>query len=360
MHNDIVIIGGGIIGMLSAHELSAAGARVTIVDQDGWGQESSWAGGGILSPLYPWRYSQAVNDLARWSQHHYPPLCAALHANTGIDAQWSPCGLLVLDQDDKDAAQQWAADYPMPLELIPPGGDPRFRCERASMNQSTLWFPSIAHVRNPRLLQALHQDLEASDVTFHLRRQVHSFEIADDRVTAAITTAGPVTGDRFLICTGAWTGGLAKTLALDLPITPVKGQMILFDAAPDVVPCMVLSKAHYLIPRRDGKILVGSTLEHASFDKTITSNARQELHDFALSLYPALAQYPIIQHWAGLRPGTPEGIPIIDRHPRLKNTYINAGHFRNGVVLAPASSRLMCNMILDQPLLLDPTPYKIQ
>jgi len=360
MHKDIIIIGGGIIGMLSARELAAAGARVTIIDKSHWGQESSWAGGGILSPLYPWRYSGAVNRLAYWSQQTYQELSLSLHAATGIDPQWTRSGLLVLDQEQQSEAKTWARDYSMPAESITPAQDPRFRCQTPTPDADALWFPEIAHIRNPRLLQALHQELEASGVDFRLHHEVTGFEQSANRVHTALTTAGPVAGEQFLICAGAWSGVLAQTLRLNLAITPVKGQMLLFDAKPDTVPCMVLQQGRYLIPRQDGKVLVGSTLEHTGFEKKTTDAARQELFDFAVSVYPALSGFPIQKHWAGLRPGIDDGVPVIDQHPDFDNVFINTGHYRNGVVLAPASSRLICNIIMAQPPILDPSPYKIQ
>ncbi len=356
-HSDIVIVGAGIIGMLSARELARGGARVTLVERSDWGQESSWAGGGILSPLYPWRYTKAVNNLARWSQEVYPQLIADLHAATGIDAQWTDCGLLVLETREQTAAAAWASDYPLPWQPVGTADADRFRLAPAPLAAGGLWFPSLAHVRNPRLLQALHQELLQLGVQFRLQTAVTGFHRQGDRIEHVDTPQGPLAGDHFLICAGAWSGLLAEQLALALPVAPVKGQMILLAANPGVVPCMVLRDGRYLIPRRDGHLLVGSTLENTGFAKETSAAARRELFDFALGLYPELASFPVVRHWAGLRPGTAQGIPLIGRHPAYRNAYFNTGHFRNGVVLAPASSRLIRNIILNEPPILDPSPY---
>ena len=142
-------------------------------------------------------------------------------------------------------------------------------------------------------------------------------------------------------------------------IAPVKGQMLLFDGTPDMLHTMVLDGDQYLIPRRDGKILAGSTVEQDDFNKNTTTAARDCLTEFALTLLPALKKAPLLHHWAGLRPGTQDGVPYIDKHPEICNLSINAGHFRNGLVMGPASAQLMVDLILNRPTALAPEPYKL-
>jgi len=125
------------------------------------------------------------------------------------------------------------------------------------------------------------------------------------------------------------------------------------------LPCMVLDGDQYLIPRRDGKILAGSTVEADDFNKTITPEARDKLSRFAVKLLPVLNDFPIIQHWAGLRPGTEHGIPYIDRHPDISNLSINAGHFRNGLAMGPASAQLLVDLVLERPTIIAPEPYQL-
>ncbi|MCK5905761.1 MAG: FAD-dependent oxidoreductase, partial [Gammaproteobacteria bacterium] len=142
-------------------------------------------------------------------------------------------------------------------------------------------------------------------------------------------------------------------------VSPVKGQMLLFDAKPDTLPYMILDNNHYLIPRRDGKILVGSSVEHSEFDKSTSTEIKGLLFSFATELFPTLKDFPLCKHWAGLRPGTKQGIPYIDKHPEIKNLAINAGHFRNGLVMGPASAQLMADLILDRQPCVDPEPYSL-
>lgn len=163
---------------------------------------------------------------------------------------------------------------------------------------------------------------------------------------------------------GAWTPGLMKQffpmIKRNSPaIAPVKGQMLLFQATPDTLKSIVLDADQYIIPRLDGHILAGSTVEDNTFDKVTTSEAKNQISAFAYKLLPVLKNYPLVNHWAGIRPGTPNGIPYIDRHPEINNLSINAGHFRNGLAMAPASAQLMVDLILDRPTSVDPEPYRL-
>jgi glycine oxidase len=179
-------------------------------------------------------------------------------------------------------------------------------------------------------------------------------------VTAITTTSGQFAVNQLVITAGAWTGQLFRQFFADAPkITPVKGQMLLFDAQPDTLDFIVLDQDQYIIPRRDGKILAGSTVEQDGFNKTTTCEARDRLTAFAINLLPPLKNFPVINHWAGLRPGTEHGIPYIDKHPVVGNLYINAGHFRNGLAMGPGSAQLLVDLVLERPTTVASAPYKL-
>ena len=166
--------------------------------------------------------------------------------------------------------------------------------------------------------------------------------------------------DQVILCGGAWSRTLLESVGAGfvLPVRPVKGQMLLYRAAPGLLPCMVMNNGRYLIQRKDGHILCGSTLEETGFEKATTSGAREALMLTAGRLLPALAGQEPVAQWAGLRPGSPNGIPFIGRVPGICNLWVNTGHFRNGLVLAPASARLMADLVLQRAPLLDPAPYQ--
>lgn len=357
---DITIIGSGAIGLLTARELVKAGCQVTLIDKSLSGQESSWAGGGILLPLYPWRQPKAISTLVIESNKNYADLSADLFSATQIDPEWYNCGLLICKNPDQQNATSWCDQHNIPYQTA----DHSFFTDLNTETINPLWLPTIAQARNPRLLKSLKAYLLAAGVNFIENCEVLDAHFENAQVKTLLTNKGEIKVNQLIVCTGAWTGELSKKLlpdSLSSPdITPVKGQMLLFDAKPDTLSHMVLDDDYYLIPRRDGKILAGSSVEHTNFDKSISSEAKEKLLHMATELFPTLKDIPLINHWAGLRPGTKQGIPYIDKHPEIKNLSINAGHFRNGLVMGPASARLMSDLILDRKPCVDPEPYKLQ
>ena len=355
---DALLVGGGVSGGLSALMLAASGVEVVVLECGLLGGESSWAGGGIVSPLYPWRYSPAVTALAHWSQGFYPRLAEQLLAQTQIDPEVYVSGLYWLDLEDEAAALAWARREGRSLRSVEMAAVRRAVPGLAGGFGRAVQMADVANVRNPRLVKALRAALEQMpNVTVHEHCAVSGFIREGGRVTGVRTAQGDMHADQVVLSAGAWSGGLMKTLGIELPVVPVKGQMILYKCAEDFLPAMVLAKGRYAIPRRDGHILIGSTLEHAGFDKTPTDEALASLKASAVELLPALADAEVVGHWAGLRPGSPEGIPFIGPVPGHEGLWLNCGHYRNGLVLAPASCQLLTDLMLGREPIVDPAPY---
>ncbi|WP_416139425.1 glycine oxidase ThiO [Halomonas sp. HK25] len=359
--SEFLVVGGGVIGMMTTLQLADAGHSVTLVERGRCGQEASWAGGGIVSPLYPWRYGPAVSRLSRWSEGFYPELAQRLQEETGIDPEYRQKGLLYLRVDDEASALAWAREVDKPLERV----DADFLYARepqaASGFREALWMPTLGSIRNPRLVRSLRTRLAAMPrVTLREGGEVTGFEVAGGRVLAVQTDTGPIVGGQVIVCGGAWAAGLLEKVGISLPVRPVKGQMILFKAPPGLVQRVVLLDGRYVIPRADGRVLAGSTLEECGFDKTPDAEARESLWASATAIIPALADCEVEHHWAGLRPGSPDGVPFIGVVPGIDNLHVNAGHYRNGLVLAPASTRLLVDQLLGREPILDPAPYRLE
>lgn len=358
--SDVVVVGAGVMGLLTAHELALAGFRVTMLERGGVGMESSWAGGGIVSPLYPWRYPAPVTALATRAQQAYPRLARLLLERTGVDPELESCGLLMLDAPDAAEAYEWAVANDRLMESWGREDMQRRVPGLAHHWQAGLWMPAIANIRNPRLLKALRLLVEQEGVVLHEQAEVTGWKRQGGRLQAVVLRDGRhFSAEAFVVCGGAWSPALLQEagVAAPLPVRPVRGQMLLYRRPPGELPCMILAEGRYVIPRRDGHVLCGSTLEEVGFDKGTTAAALASLSASAARLWPVLAGEQPVGHWAGLRPGSPSGIPFIGKAAGCDNLWVNAGHFRNGLVLAPASAQLLADLMAGRPAQLDPGPY---
>jgi len=362
MHNipDITFIGGGITGLLSARLFSLAGANVTLIDQNFIGKESSWAGGGILLPLYPWRQATAISELVKHSIPQYPALTESLINATGISPEYLVSGLLMTQLEDAVAAKTWCEKYNMPYQAATVEQIQRF----PQANKDSLWMPKVAQARNPRLLKSLKQDLLQRGVKIIENCQIETATIKNSKITKIASASEQFSVEQLVITSGAWSANLWQELLanhlIKPDIFPVKGQMIILETGINSLSEMILQKDNYLIPRQDGKILCGSSVESVGFDKRVSEEQKQTLTDFARKLCPnVLKDAPVIHHWAGLRPGTKQGIPYIDKHPEIQNLAINAGHFRNGFAMGPAAAQLLFDLIVNQATDLDASLYAL-
>lgn len=302
---DVAVVGGGVIGLATALALRDAGASVAVFDQGAFGRAASWAGGGILSPLPPGECPAALQPLLDDSLQRYPQWCEQLHADTGIDPEYWTCG----------AIHQTAS------------GERR-------------WLPSLAQVRNPRLCRALVARAVQRQVQLHGDTAVLGWQRAGDRVVGLHSAAGHLSCQHVILAAGAWSARLA-----DVPVSPVKGQMLLLRTAPGELGHMLIGDEAYLVPRRDGALLLGSTLEQAGFDRGTTGVARERLLSLAEDLLPGVRRYPVEAQWAGLRPASATGLPLIGADARLAGLWHCSGHHRIGITLAPGSAALIASLV---------------
>jgi glycine oxidase len=346
-----IVIGAGVIGLMCARSLASMGRQVILLDKTSNARnKASWAGGGMAIPGYPWQSAPEIMSLVKRSYDLYPSLVQELLDETGIDIEWQTTGILFLDEAEYPAATQWAHRYHFPLQLLSAEQTKVLVPKLAASNAKGIWLPSAPQFRNPRLLKALDASIEQNSSIKRQICEVLNFVVNEQGIVGLQTTEGYLGAEEVVIAAGAWTGSLLALLQIEQAIFPVRGQMLLWEAPPDMLSCMIVRNGYYLIPRKDGKILAGSTLENVGFDNTTTEAVYDELYQAAVSLVPELAAYPVLSHWAGLRPGSPEGIPVVGKigvDKGINNLWINAGHFRNGLLLAPATNELLIGEMLN-------------
>jgi len=356
MTKHVMIIGGGIVGCMTAIELVNRGHRVTIVERNQIASqtsgESSWAGGGIIFPLLPWQYSDPVNTLTRHGADFYREFCQKLLRETGLDSNFIQSGFLLLPKFDTNAALAWCEKYGVAVQ---PAKAADFDVQSPS-GDDALWLPQICQIRPPYLMQAMRKWLEQNQVTMLEHTQLLPLHETEELKVWQTTGGEKLSADQFVVTSGAWSFDLLKETSAKLNIKPMRGQILLYKPEQNLGQ-MVYREGFYMIPRLDGHLLAGSTLEDVGFDNGVTENVREELRIKAEAIMPELKRQPIIKHWSGLRPGTPENLPTISAHPSIKNLYLNTGHFRYGLTMAPASARLIADLMTGATPQIDPGPY---
>jgi glycine oxidase len=348
-HPDVLILGGGVIGLSVANSLARERVAVEVVDQADFGREASWAGAGILPPGNPDRARTPFDRLRALSAAAFPTLSQELRELTGIDNGYRRCGgLELLGGDEAPDDQEWRGDGIRCEEL---GGVDLRRLEPnlAPGYVKGYHLPDTAQLRNPRHVKALVAGCASRGVRLRPGCPVLGLERQGNRVCTVLTAAGRLTAGSYLIAAGAWSDALLAQVGWRPGVRPVRGQIALLNAGAPLFRHVLMLGKRYLVPRPDGRVLAGATEEDVGFDKRTTAAAIRDLLNFAIGLVPGLADVPLERGWAGLRPGSPDGLPFLGAVPGVENLYVAAGHFRAGIQLSPGTASVMTELMLGRP-----------
>jgi len=357
---DVVIVGGGVVGSAVAYYLTKAGARVTLVERDGLAAGASGAAAGMLTPPPEAAASGAFRDLCRAAADVYPSLVEALRDETGIDVQYLGSGLLLVAETEARARAlqmvvRWSAQTGgrlaasgggLSLEWVEDGPLRRLEPGIAQGVWGAAYSPDARHVNPGLVTQALAQAAAARGATLRLGTAVTGFVRRDSRVAGVRTSEGDrIAADRVVLAAGPWAGRLARGLGADVPTRPMRGQMLAYQYTG--VRHILWGEDGYLVPKAGGFLFVGATVEDVGFRPRTTRRGLAGLRRMAAATVPALRYQEEVSAWAGLRPGTPDGQPIIGPLPGWPNVHVAGGHFRNGILLGPITGKLVAQLITE-------------
>lgn len=358
----IVIVGGGIIGLAIAEQLVRRGVRPTVLDRQAFAGEASWASAGFLELRGASGLGDAFFGLGRLSCEMYRDWTDALHRDTGLDPEYIGSGsfdLVFNDEDDRavQEIERSLAGHGIHGEWLDDGEARRREPELSGAVRRAFFLEHPAQVRPPRLSRALLALLRDRGTGLSEHTEVLGFQSEGREVRRVQTTRGDFAADQVVLACGAWTGLMAGRLGVALPVRPVRGQALLIQGRPGLVRHLLLGSDGYVVPRRDGRLFVGSTVEDVGFVKATTPFGMEKLARRAIEALPGLAAAPIEGSWSGLRPGSLDGLPYLGPAPGFDNVWIAAGHFTHGLLLAPATGRLLAQALLGERTDLELAPF---
>jgi glycine oxidase len=353
----VAIVGGGAIGLALAWQLAGRGAAVELFERGRLGREASWAAAGMLAVSAESAGApEAFHDFSLRALDSWPPFARRLQAETGRDIEFERTGVLVAgfgaEADDLRRDAQAQAKRGAPVRWLDPQAARAMEPSLAPEIAGAVYAPEDGHVDNRRLVLALAEAAAGAGAMLHEETEVTAFLEADGRVRGVSTAGGTRHGaDAVVLATGAWAGTLGSLLprAPAVPIRPVKGQMLALAPGSGGAPPVgrvVWGPGIYIVPRRDGRVLLGATVEEAGFDRQLTDEARDTLLDAAVRTVPALAGRAVEEAWCGFRPGTPDRAPILGESG-VPGLLLAGGHFRNGILFAPLTADLLTARLLE-------------
>lgn len=375
-----LIIGGGVIGLSIAYELSRRQQRVTVIEKKKLGRAASWAGAGILPPTNGQTAIHPLEKLEALSSDLHRQWAVALKHQTNIDTGYTDCGGIYLARTAGEVAaltgqQLYWTEREIPFEVMTheqlqqrvPG---LIDSSTAANVRLALWLPTESQLRNPHHLQALIAACEKHLVNLITDAHEVSLNFNDGHTKSVYANGQTYTADHYCLAAGAWSEQLLGPLNISLPMTPVRGQMCLFQLPQPIFSPVINEGTRYLVPRADGHVLAGATIEEVGFNHDTDPADIAELVAWASSLIPACNQTTLIKSWSGLRPGTYDAFPYIgplgnisnetksssQQYPH-NNTWIATGHFKSGLHLSTGTAHLIADLIEDRPSAIALTPF---
>lgn len=359
--SDVLVVGGGVIGLSLAWRLAEQGASVTVVEQGEPGMGASWAGAGMLPPAdlnvaaTPFQKLRAVSHplWADWSRQ--------LQEKTGIDNGYRACGALemVWEEEEATTVEKTLISEGANYQKLTKPYIHQFESAVSDEIPIALRIPEMAQVRNPRHIKSLVAACRQLNVKMVTGEPVIDFDQQGERITGIRTATQHLSADQYCLTTGAWSGAVGERLGWEVPVKPVRGQIVLLATERLPFTHILETGSQYLVPRPDGRILIGSTTEHVGFNKQNSVEGITSLLEFATRLVPALSQAQFETCWAGFRPGSEDGLPFLGKAEQFDNLFYAFGHYRDGLQQSSGTAVLMSELLQGQDTSIDLSPYSL-
>ena len=354
MRSEVLIVGGGVIGLSIARELHTRGVRsISVVDRGRLGREASWAAAGMLAPNVEVDSDDLFHRLCAESHDLYPEFCRGLLEETGIDPELDTSGTLFVaftdaDVEELDQRYRRLDKKTSAVERLSASSISELEPFVSDKVREGLLFPNDWQVENRKLLSALQRSAELNGIRLVENAEVIELLTDGSRVTGARTSNQDLPASAVVLATGAWTSFIKLgDTSVPVEVKPIRGQMLCFDATRRRLSRVIFSQRGYVTPRTDGRVLVGATVEDAGFDKAVTEGATEMLVAAGLEIAPGLEEFPIKETWTGLRPFAADGLPVMGEIPGSENLFVATAHYRNGILLAPKTAEIMADRIAD-------------
>lgn len=345
--SDVLIIGAGVIGLSLARELHKKGfGRVTIIEKGSVGREASYAAAGMLAAQAEGGRADDFFHFCRESAGIYPQFAEELLDETDVDIELDREGTLYLAFTEADVEElarrfEWQTGAGLTVERLSAVETHKLEPFVSPDVLGSLYFPDDWQVENRRLLYALEKYCRRFGIEIIENAGVKALLLENEKVVGAETAGGKFFADRVVLATGAWTS-LIKAGKLTLPeVKPIRGQIIEYHTAKRLFHKVIYSPRGYLVPRRNGRILAGATAADTGFDKTVLKEETGVLRENALEIAPSLINLDIHDQWVGLRPLAADALPVIGAIEEAENLYVAGGHYRNGILLAPLTAKVL-------------------
>ncbi|MED1794817.1 glycine oxidase ThiO [Brevibacillus nitrificans] len=348
--SDCLVVGGGIIGLSLAYELSRRGMSVTLVEQGEWGGQASSAAAGMLAPLKEFSVPGTMVELGMESLRLYPQWAQELEEHTAGDVQLSLEGLVTVAMDDAEseplrAKYLWQKEAGYDVHWM--GAKELLEVEPLLTDrvQAGIYSPGEGHINNRLLLRSLVTACKIQGVALLSGCVVKGIAVKAGRVIGVETTSGPIRADHTIVASGAWAGIMMEMLDLAIPVRPVRGQIAAVSSVGIPLRTVIFGTSGYITPKKDGKIVIGATEDESGFQREVTLAGLASVLNGVMPYVPALHAAAFLEAWGGLRPATADGKPLLGPVPGWEGLSLAGGHFRNGILLSPVTAIRMADYL---------------